>query len=204
MKAKVKYIIEKQNTSTATTSEYPDDYDEYYSDTENTTTTNTTNTTNTTTTVQQGGKVAYKRLIESNYKKPINGSRQDNFTRDDILKRLENCVPLKSIQDKQILEQLPIFKTWIKYYNTTTRQFRTGGLLMKVMFPDYIMLINTAQNITWSVQLKDNIIYIPDQTIVKQTQKQKQQADRKEAMKEEMIKEKLYDMYKRGKLAAKK
>lgn len=198
MKAKVKYIIEKQNTSTATGSEYPDDYDEYYSDTENTTT-NTTNTTNTTTitTVQ---KVAYKSLIESNYKKPINGSRQDNFTRDDILKRLENCVPLKSIRDKQILEELPIFKTWIKYYNTTTRQFRTGGLLMKVMFPDYIMLINTAQNITWSVQLKDNIIYIPDQTIVKQTQKQKEESDRKE----KMIKEKLYDMYKRGKLAAKK
>lgn len=197
MKAKVKYIIEKQNTSTATGSEYPDDYDEYYSDTENTTTnTNTTNTT-TITTVQ---KVAYKSLIESNYKKPINGSRQDNFTRDDILKRLENCVPLKSIQDKQMLEELPIFKTWIKYYNTTTRQFRTGGLLMKVMFPDYIMLINTAQNITWSVQLKDNIIYIPHQTIVKQTQKQKEESDRKE----KMIKEKLYDMYKRGKLAAKK
>lgn len=197
MKAKVKYIIEKQNTSTATGSEYPDDYDEYYSDTENTTTnTNTTNTT-TITTVQ---KVAYKSLIESNYKKPINGSRQDNFTRDDILKRLENCVPLKSIHDKQMLEELPIFKTWIKYYNTTTRQFRTGGLLMKVMFPDYIMLINTAQNITWSVQLKDNIIYIPHQTIVKQTQKQKEESDRKE----KMIKEKLYDMYKRGKLAAKK
>jgi hypothetical protein len=196
MKAKVKYIIEKQNTSTATESEYPNDYDEYYSDTENTTT--TTNTT--ITTVQQGGKVAYKRLIESNYKKPINGSRQDNLTRDDILKRLQNCIPLKSIRDKQILEELPIFKTWIKYYNTTTRQFRTGGLLMKVSYPDYIMLVNTAQNITWSVQLKDNIIYIPDQTIVKQTQKQKEEAEHKE----KMIKEKLYDMYKRGKLAAKK
>ena len=198
MKAKVKYIIEKQNTSTATGSEYPDDYDEYYSDTENTTT--NTNTTTITTVQKVAQKVAYKSLIESNYKKPINGSRQDNFTRDDILKRLENCVQLKSIQDKQMLEELPIFKTWIKYYNTTTRQFRTGGLLMKVMFPDYIMLINTAQNITWSVQLKDNIIYIPDQTIVKQTQKQKEESDRKE----KMIKEKLYDMYKRGKLAAKK
>ena len=203
MKAKVKYIIEKQNTSTATGSEYPDDPDEYYSDTENTENTENT-TTITTVQKQKQQKVVYKSLIESNYKKPINGSRQDNFTRDDILKRLENCVSLKSIQDKQILEELPIFKTWIKYYNTTTRQFRTGGLLMKVMFPDYIMLINTAQNITWSVQLKDNIIYIPDQTIVKQTQKQKQQANRKEEMKEEMIKEKLYDMYKRGKLAVKK
>jgi hypothetical protein len=71
---------------------------------------------------------------------------------------------------------------------------------MKVSYPDYIMLVNTAQNITWSVQLKDNIIYIPDQTIVKQTQKQKQEEDRKERM----IKEKLYEMYKRGKLAAKK
>lgn len=193
-----KYIIEKQNTETTTT-DYNDDYDEYYSDTE--TTTAPTTTVPTTTTEQQGGRV-YKSL-QADYRKPINGSRQDNFTRDDILKRLRNYIPLKTIREKRILEKLPNFKTWIKYYNTTTRQFRTGGLLMKVSYPDYIMLINTSQNITWSVQLKDNIIYIPDQTTIEETQRQRQQKE-EDNKKEQVIKNKLYELYKRGKLAAKK
>jgi hypothetical protein len=193
-----KYIIEKQNTETTTT-DYNDDYDEYYSDTE--TTTAPTTTVPTTTTEQQGGRV-YKSL-QADYRKPINGSRQDNFTRDDILKRLRNYIPLKTIREKRILEKLPNFKTWIKYYNTTTRQFRTGGLLMKVSYPDYIMLINTSQNITWSVQLKDNIIYIPDQTTIEKTQRQLQQKE-EDNKKEQVIKNKLYELYKRGKLAAKK
>lgn len=195
MKRQVKkYIIEKQNTETTTT-EYNDDYDEYYSDTET--------TTPTTTAEQQAGGRVYKSLLDTNYRKPIDGSRQDNFTRDDILKRLRNYIPLKTIQEKRILEKLPNFKTWIKYYNTTTRQFRTGGLLMKVSYPDYIMLVNTAQNITWSVQLKDNIIYIPDQTTIQETQRRKDKKD-DNIKKEEVIKNKLYELYKRGKLASKK
>ena len=99
------------------------------------------------------------------------------------------------MKEKQLLTQLPNFKTWIRYYNTDTKQFRTGGLLMKVSFPDYIMLVNTAKNITWSVQLKNNIIYVPDPKIA--TQKEK------ENDKETAIKEKLFNLYKSGKLTTK-
>jgi hypothetical protein len=127
--------------------------------------------------------VKYSNLNSTGYKKPKSGSRQDNFNRDEILK------------EKQLLTQLPNFKTWIRYYNTETKQFRTGGLLMKVSFPDYIMLVNTAKNITWSVQLKNNIIYVPDPKIAKQKEKEND--------KETAIKEKLFNLYKSGKLTTK-
>ena len=116
--------------------------------------------------------VKYSNLNSTGYKKPKGGSRQDNFSRDEILQRLENYIPLKTMKEKQLLTQLPNFKTWIRYYNTDTKQFRTGGLLMKVSFPDYIMLVNTAKNITWSVQLKNNIIYVPDPKIAQQKEKE--------------------------------
>ena len=134
--------------------------------------------------------------LNTGYKKPSSGSRQDNFTRDEVLKRLENYIPLKTMKEKELLTQLPNFKSWVRYYNTETKQFRTGGLLMKVAYPDYIMLVNTAKNITWSVQLKNNIIYIQDPKIAKQKEK--------EQSKEEAIKEKLFDLYKNGKLTTKK
>lgn len=139
--------------------------------------------------------VKYSNLNSTGYKKPKGGSRQDNFNRDEILQRLENYIPLKTMKEKQLLTQLPNFKTWIRYYNTETKQFRTGGLLMKVSFPDYIMLVNTAKNITWSVQLKNNIIYVPDPKIAKQKEKEND--------KETAIKEKLFNLYKSGKLTTK-
>jgi len=183
-----KLIIEKQNTTaTATaTSDYDDDYDEYYSDTEEVTSTIPT----------RDDKLVYTSIVNTRYKKPVSGSKQENFTRDDILKRLVNYIPLKTMSEKQILQQLPVFKTWIRYYNVKTKQFRTGGLLMKVSYPDYIMLVNTSNNLSWSVQLKDNIIYIPDQRKVNYKKDEKD--------KEKLIKEKLYEMYQKGKLTTKK
>jgi hypothetical protein len=67
---------------------------------------------------------------------------------------------------------------------------------MKVSYPDYIMLVNTSNNLSWSVQLKDNIIYIPDQRKVNYKKDEKD--------KEKLIKEKLYEMYQKGKLTTKK
>ena len=134
---------------------------------------------------QEGGKVEYKSIVNSSYRKPRYGSVQDNLTRDEIVKRLDNYIPLQTMSEKKILTRLPYFKTWIKYYNTTTKQFRVGGLLMKVDYPDYIMLVNTAKNLSWSVQLKDNIIYIPEDVELKDTNKNvNQQPKRNENQKE--------------------
>ena len=194
-----KFIIEKQDTTATTaTSDYIDDYDEYYSDTEDVTSSIPIRK-------RKDDKV-FTSIVNTDYRKPVSGSKQDNFTRDDILKRLVDYIPLKTMKEKQILQQLPVFKTWIRYYNVETKQFRTGGLLMKVSYPDYIMLVNTSNNISWSVQLKDNIIYIPDprKKNVKNDQKtQKEQKEKEQKDKENLIKEKLYDMYQKGKLTTK-
>jgi hypothetical protein len=225
---KKKIIIEKQSTTATTTdtdttdrSDFSDDYDEYYSDSENTSSRDNKQVYIQNKKVQNnhkkqndqkaGGKVNYTSIVDSNYKKPRSGTAQDNFTKNDILDKIENTIPLKTMQDKRYLEQMPLFKTWVKYYNTETKQFRTGGLLFKVAYPDYIMLINTSQKLTWSVQLKDNIIYIPDPRLLHKRQEQakekrKQRAEIVKQQKQDdaIIKDKLFELYKRGKLAAKK
>lgn len=146
-----KFIIEKQDTATTTATIASSDYDEYYSDTEDVTSSIPTR--------KQKGNEMFTSIVNTHY---TNGSKQENFTINDILKKLVNYIPLKTMNEKEILQQLPIFKTWIRYYNVKTKQFRTGGLLMKVSYPDYITLVNTTNKLSWSVQLKDNIIYIPD------------------------------------------
>lgn len=189
-------VVEKQNTETTATDMTATDMtttydsDDYYSETENTST-------------QTGGK-KYITVSRPQYKKPPKGSIQDNFTKDEILRRLENCIPLKTLQEKRILNELPIFKTWIRYYNVEKRLFRVGGLLLKSGYPEYITLINPKQNVTWSVQLKDNIIYIQDPNKQELTRQEKQQERKEKKEKENMVKEKLYEMYQNGRLAVKK
>ena len=108
------------------------------------------------------------------------------------------------MQEKSILNDLPIFKTWIRYYNVEKRLFRVGGLLLKSGYPEYITLINPNKNVTWSVQLKDNILYIQDPNKQEITRQQKEQERKEKKEKERMVKEKLYEMYQNGRLAVKK
>lgn len=194
-----KLLVEKQSTETSTyTDTNTETYDdEYYSDTDDTYTTTETSQTG-------SGEKRYVTISKVNYRKPPQGTIQDNFSKDEILRRLQNCIPLKTMREKKILEEMPIFKTWIRYYNVDKRLFRVGGLLLKVSYPDYIMLVNPTKNLTWSVQLRDNIIYIPDPRKQEENQKQKQKEKREQLEKERMIKDKLYEMYKGGKLAVKK
>ena len=115
-------------------------------------------------------------------------SKQSKFTEDEIAEKLRGYVPLKTSEQKKYLETLPLFKTWIRYHNTKLDQFRSGGILIKVSHPDYIVLRNTNNNVAWSVQLKDNIIYVPDPKI------------KRERDKEQRVKDKLYEMFQRGEL----
>lgn len=177
-----RFIIHKKDSSSSDT-----DYtSEYTSDTSDITDDSYTDTTN------QSDKIVFNSITRTNYKKSSQGSRQDNLTKDEIKDKLKGYIPLRTMQEKKILTKLPYFKTWIKYINENTKQFRTGGLLMKVVYPDYIMLANTNQNLTWSVQLKDNIIFIKDP--------KEQQKEGEQQKKEDQIKDKLYEMYKKGEL----
>lgn len=167
---------------------------EYTSDTSETSDTDSyTENYYTETTQQDGGTKKYISIVDSGYKKPKGGTLQDNLTKEDVKQKLIGYKSLKTMQQKKYLQTLAPFKTWIRYYNPTTKQFRTGGLLMKVD-PEmrFIMLVNTSKNLTWSVQLKDNIIFVPDPKI------------QEEKEKEQNLKEKLLDLYKKGKLTTKK
>lgn len=115
-------------------------------------------------------------------------SAQKNFTDEEIREKLQGYVALRTMEQKKYLETLPIYKTWIRYHNVKTNQFRSGGLLIKVNYPEYIVLQNTAKKVTWSVQLNENIIYVRDPKIGE------------EEKKEEKLKDKLFDLYKRGQL----
>lgn len=177
-----RFIVHKKDTSSSDTdytsdyTETTDDTDSYYTDSTN----------------ENGGKLIFNSISRTNYKKSSHGSKQDNLSKEEIKEKLQGYIPLRTMQEKKILTKLPYFKTWVRYINENTKQFRTGGLLMKVVYPDYIMLANTSQNLTWSVQLKDNIIFIKDP---------KDQKDRMEQKKkDEQIKDKLFDMYKKGQL----
>jgi len=138
-------------------------------------------------------KYKYTSLIDTNYK---GKSKQVGMTKEQIKEKLKGYKALKTSNDKKILLELQPFKVWIRYFNTETKQFRVGGLL-KLVDKDlrYIMLVNTDKGITWSVQLNDNIIFIPDP--------EKQKEKLKQKLKEECDKDKLYKMYKEGKLKKK-
>jgi hypothetical protein len=147
-----------------------------------------------------GEKNLFKSISDSNYKKPKGGTYQDNLSKSEIKKKLIGFKSLKTKEAKKYLLTLTPFKTWIKHYNPTTRQFRTGGLLLKVD-PKlrFIMLVNTANKISWSVQLDDNIIFVPDP--LKKEQEEKDKKDREiNIKKEEIIKDKLYKLFITGKL----
>lgn len=223
MYRKKKLIIEKRDESTTTdntTSQFDTtDYDtnEYYDGY-----TETTDTSEMTKKIPIKKKpvvtnrpVTFKSIVQSNYAKPVYGSKQDNLTIEEIKEKLQGYVSLKSINDKKVLTMLPLFKTWVRYYNIEKKQFRTGGLLMKVEYPEYITLVNTVNNISWSVQLKDVIIYILHPDIARQriedseerrkekskeTQNERKVERQNEKKKEKVIKEKLYELYKKGEL----
>lgn len=154
---------------------------------------------------QNGGKGApkFNSYINTTYKRPRGGTYQENMTIEDIKEKIDGLIPLKTMQDKRILTKVPIFRTWVKYINKDTMQFRTGGLLMKVEYPEYIMLANTSQKLAWSVKLEDNIFFIKDprELIEKANQElQTKQALKEQKEKQTKIKDKLYELYEKGQL----
>lgn len=120
--------------------------------------------------VQSGGAI-YTSISKTDYKKPKGPSKQDTLTLNQIRKKLNGYAELNTMKEKSILQYVQPFRAWLRYYDTKTEKFRIGGLLMKVDFPNYVTLVNTKNNISWSVQLKDNIIYIQDAILQNAQQK---------------------------------
>lgn len=59
-------------------------------------------------------------------------------------------------------------------YITDGGLFRTGGILTKNGYPDYIVLLNPYKKLTWSVNLKTNNIFMED---LRKVQKEKAEKD---------------------------
>ena len=203
---KKRFIIEKESTATNTTTTNTTSYDD------------TTETFQTTTnsdeyyTESENDGYPFRNIANTNYRKSKGGTKQDNLTKDEIIKRLENSIPLKTMEEKKILTRLPYFKTWIRYFNVKTKKFRVGGHLMKVVYPDYIVLVNLNNKISWTVQLKDCMFYITDPRLKEETTTKPNQINNNIKLNktnnskqtdntENKIKEKLYSLYKQGKLS---
>jgi len=140
-------------------------------------------------TSKQKNKNGFKTIASLNYKKDETKTMQSKMSKQDILNKLEGFISLNNIEEMSVLETLPIMKTWVRYMNKETKQFRLGGLLLKVEYPKYIVLANTTHKIVWSVQLNNNVLFIKD---------------RAELEKSKKIKDKLFDLYNSGRLILKK
>jgi len=123
----------------------------------------------------------YVRAGDLKYQKPQEGSKQDNFTKKEINSKLKGYIQIKNRDIIHVKES-----TWIKYIDKKTGLFRVGGILSRVSYPDYIVLKNPYNKLSWSVQLKTNDIYVPDPRV------------KEKKIKEEDKKEQIYELYKRG------
>lgn len=186
-------LVVKKNTESTT---FDDTLTETFDETEKLTETDLTDTFDSSTyTTEPRTPNEQKKFLNIKNSKFVNRNRsvQDSMTTSEIQKRLNGYIRLR---DYSQLEKLPLFTTWIKYIHSASNKFRTGGFLMKVEYPSYIVLVNpNLGNLTWSVQLNENIIYIPDPELVKKRRENK--------AKQDMIKEKLYELYQDGRLGKK-
>ena len=125
----------------------------------------------------------FKRIGNDNYQKE-EITYQDELNEDNqkIIGLLEGFIRVPY----ELCDRL-ILGTKIKYI-TEDGLFRTGGILIKNGFPNYIVLLNGYKKLTWSVNLKTNNIFMED---LKEKEKEKREKDN------------LYKLYKAGMLQIK-
>lgn len=110
-----------------------------------------------------------KRIAEDNYVKTEPTLHDElNEDNDKVIELLKDHVRVPYELCGDIISG-----TRIKYI-TNEGLFRTGGIMIKNGFPDYIVLLNPYKKITWSVNLKKNNIFMED---IRQKQKEKAEKD---------------------------
>ena len=108
-------------------------------------------------------------------------TKQDiiSSNKEDIKRKLENWILVPEDYTYRLDCGL-----WIKYISKAGK-FRNGGVLIKNGSPDYLVLKNPIKKISWSVNLKENYVFIEDE-------------EKKE--KEKKMKELLYNLWKNGEI----
>tara|TARA_B100000795_G_scaffold265445_1_gene247287 strand:+ start:1653 stop:2048 length:396 start_codon:yes stop_codon:yes gene_type:complete len=120
----------------------------------------------------------FKRIGEDNYIKPKETIQDNmNINKELVIKDLQGYIKV----DYKDCDEL-ILGSKIKYI-TNDGNYRIGGILTKIGYPNYIVLLSPYKKITWSVNLKTNTIFMED---VRQTKKDKIEKDN------------LYKLYKAG------
>jgi hypothetical protein len=109
---------------------------------------------------------------------------QSEMSVSDIKKKLEDFSELKPGQFKTIQ-----VGDRIRYF--VNSEFRTGGIVKFLKWPEYFVLANYSKNVSWSVQFKEPTLKIWRKSLDK-------------LMKEKDDMKKVYDMYKKGQLVKKK
>lgn len=123
------------------------------------------------------------RIGEDGFVKTTYGLQDEiNDDREKIYEQLEGYMRVPEELCEYLLQGANI-----KYINDEG-YFRTGGVLLKNGYPDYLVLLNPYKKLTWSVNLKKNNIFVED-------------LDKK--FKENIEKDNLYKLYKEGLLSIK-
>lgn len=112
--------------------------------------------------------MSIKRIGQDNYVKDET-TYQDtiNEDKDKVIELLKDYVRIPY----EFCEHL-VLGAKIKYISNEG-YFRTGGILTKNGFPNYIVLLNPYKKITWSVNLKKNNIFMEDLRKVEKEKKEK-------------------------------
>ena len=94
---------------------------------------------------------------KNNYKRP-KVTIHDEISSDInlIKKKLEGYVQIHPDNFKDIDTGI-----WIKYI-TSDNKYRSGGVLINNKAPDYFVLKNNYKNLSWSVTLKDTLVFMKD------------------------------------------
>ncbi len=93
----------------------------------------------------------------NNYVKPtITQQDKINSNIEEVKSRLNDCVQIHHDNFKDI-----DIGIWIKYI-TAEGKYRSGGILICNKAPEYFVLKNPRNEITWSVNLKNCSIFMKD------------------------------------------
>lgn len=128
--------------------------------------------------------MTFRRIADDGYIKEDNCLQdQLNDDRDRVVASLEDYIRIPH----KYCESL-VLGSRIKYISNEGK-FRTGGILIKNGFPEYIVLLNGYKKLTWSVNLRNNNIFMEDLRVKEKVKKEK---------------DNLYKLYEAGLLKVKK
>jgi hypothetical protein len=108
-------------------------------------------------------------------------SKQSAFTEEQIKEKLKGYRRIREVEELKVVRP----STWVKYFNTNIKEFRVGGVLTNNGYPNFFILKNPYSKKSWSVQLKDNVFFVPDTV---------------KLQREKMERDELHRLYKEGKL----